>query len=227
MSNAPPLLWPLGSSVGGGPAEAALQRAVAACGAAPEDVHAAGALAALERPALGLFCSARCPGGAILRALDLAHALRDAGVPVVSGFHSPVERECLRLLLRGSQPVIVCLARDMARMRIPPEWRGPLADGRLLLLSASGGGGRRATAHEAERRNRFVAALAAASLVAYAAPGSKTEALARWIAARGQPLATVDDSSAAGLVAQGATPLRPETLAAWWDGVVGQRRTQP
>src|SRR5579859_4113431 len=170
-----PLLSPLASGVAGGLAEATLRQAAAVCGVAPEDVRALGSLAALERAAMGLFCSARCPGGAILRALDLAHALREAGVPVVSGFHSPVERECLRLLLRGSQPVIVCLARDMARMRIPPEWRGPLAAGRLLLLSASGGGERRATAREAERRNRFAAALAAASLVAYAAPGGKTE----------------------------------------------------
>ncbi len=215
----PPLVWPLASGAAGGPVEAALRLAAAVCGVAPEDVRAVGSLAALERPALGLFCSARCPGGAILRALDLAHALRDAGVPVVSGFHSPVERECLRLLLRGSQPVIVCVARDMARMRIPPEWREPLAAGRLLLLSASGSGERRATAREAERRNRFAAALAAASLVAYAAPGGKTEALARWIAERGQPLATVEDPSAAGLLALGATPLRPEAVAAWWDGV--------
>ena len=173
----PPLVWPLASGAAGGPVEAALRRAAAVSGVAPEDVRAVGSLAALERPALGLFCSARCPGGAILRALDLAHALRDAGVPVVSGFHSPVERECLRLLLRGSQPVIVCVARDMARMRIPPEWREPLAAGRLLLLSASGSGERRATAREAERRNRFAAALAAVSLVAYAAPGARRR---RW-----------------------------------------------
>lgn len=219
----PPLVWPLAPGADGGapdgPAVAALRRAAAECGAVEGYVQAMGALGLLERLALGLFCSARCSGGAILRALDLAHALREAGIAVVSGFHSPVERGCLRLLLRGSQPVIVCLPRDLARMRIPPEWRGPLATRRMLLVSVEGGGESRATARAAERRNRFAAALASAALVAYAAPGGKTETLARWIAERGQPLATVDNPSAAGLLALGATPLRPETLAAWWSGL--------
>jgi hypothetical protein len=58
-----------------------------------------------------LFCSARCPGRAILAAHDQAALWRDEGRCVVGGFHSPVEEECLRILLRGRQPVIVCPAR--------------------------------------------------------------------------------------------------------------------
>jgi hypothetical protein len=64
-----------------------------------------GAIEILQEPALGLFCSIRCPGKAILAVYDLARALRDAGVPVISGFHTPMERECLDLLLRGEQPL--------------------------------------------------------------------------------------------------------------------------
>ena len=33
--------------------------------------------------------------------MDLARALRDAGVVVVSGFHSPLERDCFEFLIRG------------------------------------------------------------------------------------------------------------------------------
>ena len=39
-----------------------------------------------------LFCSARTPGEAILRAHDTARRLRDEGVTVISGFHSPIEK---------------------------------------------------------------------------------------------------------------------------------------
>src|SRR5579883_2639216 len=67
----------------------------------------------LTQPLLALFCSERCPGDLIIKASDAATALRDAGVPVVSGFHSPVERECLRILLRGTQPVVICPARSI------------------------------------------------------------------------------------------------------------------
>jgi len=61
----------------------------------------------LAQPLLALFCSERCPGDLIIKACDVATALRDAAVPVVSGFHSPVERECLSILLRGTQPIVV------------------------------------------------------------------------------------------------------------------------
>ena len=46
-----------------------------------------------------------------------------------------MERECLRLLLRGNQPVVVCPARGIDNMRIPRDWRPALDDGRLLVLS--------------------------------------------------------------------------------------------
>ena len=46
-----------------------------------------------------LFCSGRRPGDVILTMDDLARAMRDAGVPVIGGFLSPMEKECLRLLL--------------------------------------------------------------------------------------------------------------------------------
>ena len=68
-----------------------------------------------------LFCSASAPGDAILRAHDTARRMRDEGVTVISGFHSPIEEECLRILLRGKQPIIVCPARSIEALRVPPE----------------------------------------------------------------------------------------------------------
>jgi len=35
--------------------------------------------------------------------------MRDVGIPVVGGFQTPMEKECLRLLLRGSQPLLSAL----------------------------------------------------------------------------------------------------------------------
>lgn len=60
----------------------------------------------LDSQKIALFCSIRCPGDLILAAYDYAKKLRDAGTAVISGFHSPVEKECLRILLRGTQPII-------------------------------------------------------------------------------------------------------------------------
>jgi hypothetical protein len=41
---------------------------------------------------LTLFCSIRCPGGVILKIFDLIRAIREADIPVIGGFHTPMER---------------------------------------------------------------------------------------------------------------------------------------
>src|SRR5712692_8954758 len=96
---------------------------------APNPFFTLGRSEALSQPLLGLFCSQRCPGDLIIKACDVATALRDAAVPVISGFHSPVERECLRILLRGTQPVVISLARSLERMRLPADWHDPIRQG--------------------------------------------------------------------------------------------------
>lgn len=172
---------------------------------------------------LALLCSVRCPGDIILAAYDLAVALREAGVTVIGGFHAPMERECLRLLLRGTQPVIVCPARGVERMRVPAEWKEPMARGRLLVVSPFAAGVRRATKETAQERNRFVARMADAVLVAHATPGGKTEALCREIVGWGKPLLTLASERNANVMALGARAVRAEAVGEWWPGVVASR----
>jgi predicted Rossmann fold nucleotide-binding protein DprA/Smf involved in DNA uptake len=148
----------------------------------------------------------------ILKTYDVARALRDAGVPVIGGFHSPMEKECLRLLLRGSQPVVLCPARGIENMRIPADWRPPLAEGRLLLLSPFSTSQRRPTAESAARRNDFVAALAHRVIITHAAAGSKTEAFARKVLERGKPLLTLQGDRNDNLVSLGARTITPGNL---------------
>ena len=139
--------------------------------AAPATLSALGNLDLLALPKTALFCSARCPGNAILAAYDQSAIWRDSGRCIISGFHSSVERECLRILLRGKQPIIICPARALPK-RIPPEWRQPLADGRLLILSAFPDTETRVTVALAHRRNEIVAALGDEAYFAHIAPNS-------------------------------------------------------
>ena len=168
--------------------------------------------ALLSQPLTALFCSARCPGGLILQTYDLARELRDAGVAIIGGFQTPMERECLRLLLRGTQPLVICPARGITGMRIPAPYRQALAGGRLLIASAFPPWARRATADLATRRNEFVRSRAAQVIVAHAAPEGRTEALARQVVAAGQPLFTLDSPANANLLALGARPIAPDSL---------------
>src|SRR5437762_2670093 len=79
-------------------------------GHAPATLTARGNLDILRQkapaPLVALFCSVQCSGAVILQSYELARALRDAGVTIISGFHSPLEKECLNVLLDGTQPVI-------------------------------------------------------------------------------------------------------------------------
>ena len=173
------------------------------------NVKSKGNLNLLGESLTALFCSQRCPGDIILKTYDLAGVLRDAGIPVIGGFQTPMERECLRLLLRGTQPVVVCPARGIDNMRIPREWRAPLDQGRMLIFSPFPPTLRRPTAASAFQRNELIADLASRVLIAHAAADGKTESFARTLAASGKPLLTLDSPSNANLVGMGAKVFDP------------------
>jgi len=154
---------------------------------APTILTALGNIGLLAQSKTALFCSANCPGKAVLRTYDQVAAWRDAGQCVVSGFHSPVEKECLRILFRGSQPIIICPARSLPQ-RVPPEWRKLLTDGRLLIVSAFAASAHRVTAELAGERNKFVAALADQAFIAHATSGGQIEAIAIALRKWGIPL---------------------------------------
>jgi predicted Rossmann fold nucleotide-binding protein DprA/Smf involved in DNA uptake len=160
-------------------------------------------------PLLGFFCATRCPGNVILRTYDLALALREAGVPTISGFHTPMEKECLEVLLRGQQPVVICPARNIERLHLPLSWRKPYDEGRVLVLSPFGAHQRRPTATLAEHRNRLVATLATHVFVAHAGPGSKTAQLCGELVAQYRQVYTFDLAENTHLVQRG---MRGHTL---------------
>ena len=139
-----------------------------------------------------LFCSSRCPGQIILKSHELAQQFRESGTPTIGGYHSPVEKECLRVLLRGSQPIILCPTRSIENMRLNPAWKGGLAEGCLLFLSTFDSKHRRSTAALASQRNTFVAALADKICIAHASEGSKMLQFAQQISEWGKSLFTFD-----------------------------------
>ena len=76
---------------------------------APDRLWAIGRLDLISIPKTALLCSKRCPGDAILTAMDQAQKWRDQGRCIISGFHSPIEKECLQILLRGRQPIKIII----------------------------------------------------------------------------------------------------------------------
>ena len=178
---------------------------------APEIIWARGNIALLNRQNTrlngdlwALFCSSKCPAELILKTHELAQQFRESGIPTIGGYHSPVEGECLRVLLRGSQPIILCPARSIENMQLKPVWKGALAEGRLLILSIFGRNYRRSTAALASQRNAFVAALADRICIPYASEGSKILQFAHQVSEWGKPLFTFDTPANKSLFQRGA-----------------------
>lgn len=172
-------------------------------GAGPE-LHGLGDQHILGRKLVGFFCSVRCPGNLILKAYDLAQKWRAEGQPVIGGFHSPVEKEVLKIMIRSTVPVCIVMARSLPK-RVPAEFRRPIEEGRLLLLSPFDGRTKRATKETASHRNRVVAALADKVFVAYAGAGSMTETFCRDTASSSRTCLTFDDPKTDNLKSAGFT----------------------
>jgi predicted Rossmann fold nucleotide-binding protein DprA/Smf involved in DNA uptake len=169
----------------------------------------------LESSLLGLFCSIKCPGDLILRTYDLARALRDTGVPVISGFHSPIEKDCFDLLLKGSQPIVFCPARSIQNMRLRKSLKANIEKGSALVLSPFEGKVRRPTAQISERRNQFVGTLAAIVFVSYTEPGGKTQEFCKEILRSGKLLYTFESLHNKPIIDIGAKLITTKTMTQW------------
>ena len=122
-----------------------------------------------------------------------------------------MEKECLLLLMRGTQPIIHCPARSLENIRLSPQQKTAIKARRLLLLAPFPAKQKRATAAQAEMRNRVVGEISSSVFIAYAASDSKTEAFARDLAAQGKPLLTFESPNTHNLVTLGARAVTPET----------------
>lgn len=132
----------------------------------------AGDTALLTEPLLGLIASRECPGHVLLETLDRVPEWVQAGWVIVSGFHSPLEQQVLRSLLRRQGRAVKVLARGVSDYRPTAEEREPLAAGRMLVITACRPEVRRITRETALARNRLILDLASEIVVPYVASDS-------------------------------------------------------
>lgn len=188
--------------------------------AAPGHLYAIGDTAILARRPVALICSIQCPGSIVILTFDAIRELRDRGIVVVGGFHSPMEQECLNFLLRGDQPVIISPAKGLGHLRLPAPQREAIKAGRLLLLSVFENKVKRTTKAQAQARNEFIAALSYAVFVPHASPGGNAETIAKQVLARAQPLFTIDAEENKDLMQLGAHPYKLDRICFNPNGVL-------
>lgn len=144
---------------------------------APKQLAGIGNAVLLDVPLLGLISSRECPGHILLETVDRVPEWVKAGRVIVSGFHSPLEQQVLRSVLRRSGRAVKVLARGMVGYRLTPEDREPMSSGRMLIISAFAPQVRRTTRETALARNRLVMALATEVFVPFVAEDSPLASL--------------------------------------------------
>ena len=100
----------------------------------PVRLHASGNFALLEKTATAFLCASACPGDKILEAYEWARHQCDIGGTVISGFHTPVEKDVLAILARRGANLIWVPGRDLPQT-LDPVFKTPFAENRLLILS--------------------------------------------------------------------------------------------
>jgi hypothetical protein len=134
--------------------------------------HFRGPFKLLKNPATAFLCSTQCPGDKILEAYDWARRQCDTGGTVISGFHTPVEKDVLAILARRGANIILASARDLPKT-VPKELKPAWEENRLMILSPFGYGQvTRPSKDSCSKRNRFVLGFTPQRYIPHIANGS-------------------------------------------------------
>lgn len=139
------------------------------------DFESLGKTELLNRPLLAIFSSAQCPAIQILKAHDYAKEIRNGEIGVISGFHAPVEKEVLEVILKGTCPIVVVLGRRLPGARIPAMWKTEIERGRMLVISPFSEHHKRVTKETALTCNDLAAKIAGQVLIIHAREGGSLE----------------------------------------------------
>ncbi len=107
----------------------------------------------LDRPLVGFLASRSVSAATIAHCRAWAESICGTDSVIISGFHSPLERDLLSIFLAHRQPVVWALGRSIYR-RVEPEVGEAIDEGRLLMLSIRPG--TQHSLYSARLRNRFV-----------------------------------------------------------------------
>ena len=114
----------------------------------------------LHKRKVGFLASRKISTLSVLPTLDWAMQMsKQEETAIVSGFHSRMEKDVLKILLQGKCGIIIVLARGMYR-KIPQEYTGALLQQRILFISFEKDSVTRVSEISAHRRNEYVKSLA-------------------------------------------------------------------
>lgn len=134
----------------------------------------------LELSKTGFLCSRIVSATCVLSSFDWAISQAESGNCVIGGFHSKIEKDVLHFLLKGSQPLIIVLARGFYK-RWQPEIKARIDKGNLLIISPFEESVTSVTAQTCLIRNKLIVELADRIVIGYASPSGEISKLLKSI----------------------------------------------
>ena len=138
-------------------------------------MHCIGNEELLKLHKVAFLCSRKFPAGVALKSYQWADEQREKGTCVISGYHSPIEKDVLCRLLQGRQPIIIAMAKGLKRL--DQEWDEAIAAGRLLVISRYADSVSHPCESKCYQRNRMMMELADRIVIAHASAGGNLERL--------------------------------------------------
>lgn len=138
-------------------------------------MHSIGNGELLKLHKLAFLCSRNFPPEVALKSYRWADEQREKGACVISGYHSPIEKEVLCRLLKGRQPIVIAMAKGLAKL--DAEWGQAIDAGRLLVISRYAESVSHPCESKCYQRNRMMMELADRAVIAYASAGGNLEKL--------------------------------------------------
>ncbi len=132
--------------------------------------------ALLSKSKTAFLCSRNIPASVVLKCYDWAIDQREKGNCIISGFHSQIEKDVFHYLLKGTQPIILALARGM-KVKIEPVLSRAIDNNRLLIITPFSKEVTRVTEKTAMTRNELMINLADNITLGHMSKGGQIEKL--------------------------------------------------
>ena len=159
----------------------------------PRALSAVGNAQILRRPLLALISSRQSEGDLAASSLQLIRQLAASrNISFISGWHSLLEQECLRIVLAEQAALVFCTSKALDRFKPSGKLKELVDQNKALLLTHCTPNAKRMSRGASIRRNELVIELAAVLLVLSAPEGSASLNLARAALNAGKPVFTID-----------------------------------
>ena len=167
----------------------------------------------LEGKLLGIISARQIESDLALKSSQLLKELMTLeGVSFISGWHSPLEDEALRILSANSTRIVLCVSKALHRFTASIRVKKGIDDRRVLVLTHCRPKAKRISRDASIRRNQLVVGLAATLLVLSAPEGSASLKLARSALRQGKPVFTLEHRMNKELLTSGAKSATLENL---------------